>query len=421
MTQQTVQLTGMPYVPGVAGGILQHGMSEDAAQRIVVLKQSEPGPFMVRPAGFIVVDGAPFSHHMIPLLGMGIPTVIVSTGQVDALRDGMKIMLNGMTGLITSAISAIATHDDHLHTSSCVTTDGVRIQLRVSARDVSATRRAAVSGADAIGLVRSEFLVPPDGHQPNEEFYRHEFKALCEAAAPLAVTIRLIDIAADKLPAWMPPLAATTAALGLQGVRLFTREPVRTVYLAQLAAIDALSDQFDLRILIPYVASQKELVDWLGQVRQTLSRPVVSGAMAETPAAALQIGDWLETADFVALGCNDLMQCLFGADRDRPELRRYLDPHAPSLYRFLHQVANAAPGQLHRVQLCGVLPQLPGILPVLLGLGFRVFSVEATSLDHLRKTIAVTSIAEASELASGVCAAKNASGVQALLYSNAPG
>jgi phosphoenolpyruvate-protein kinase (PTS system EI component) len=109
------------------------------------------------------------------------------------------------------------------------------------------------------------------------------------------------------------------------------------------------------------------------------------------------------------------MQCLFGADRDQPELRRYLDPYAPALYRFLQQVANAVQSQLDEVQLCGVLPQLPGILPLLLGLGYRTFSVEATMLPHLRQTIARTHTAEARMLAESVCHARSSAVVRTLL------
>jgi phosphoenolpyruvate-protein kinase (PTS system EI component) len=353
---------------------------------------------------------------MIPLLGSGVPTVIINTEQAKGLREGVQVLLDGTSGVITTMLSAVDRYMETPAATSCVTRDGIDIRLRVSARDARAARRAVTSGADAIGLLRSEFLVPPDGRVPDVDFYRHEFKVLCEAAAPLAVTIRLIDIAADKLPAWLPEIDGVGGVLGLQGARLFGYEPVRSVYRAQLAAIDKLASQFDLKVLIPYLTSQDELLNWAGQIRQQLSRPIALGAMAETPAAALQIADWLEFVDFVALGCNDLMQCLFGADRDRPQLRGYLDPYAPALFRFLRQVAEAAPDRLHRVQLCGVLPQLPGVLPILLGLGFRTFSVEAASLDYLRQMIAATSIADARVLASSICAAHTSGQTRELLY-----
>ncbi|MGB5606873.1 MAG: putative PEP-binding protein, partial [Gammaproteobacteria bacterium] len=265
------------------------------------------------------------------------------------------------------------------------------------------------------GLVRSEFFVPAAGCLPDAAFYEKEFHDLCTAAVPLPVTIRLLDIAADKHPAWLPVDAAAGGVLGLQGVRLYDREPVHSVYRAQLAAIDALAGTFDLRVLLPCVADLDELGHWRADIRRQLTHTLPFGVMAETPAACLQIGAWLEVADFVSIGCNDLMQCLFGADRERPELRRYLDPHAPPLFRFLQQVAAAGQGQLERVQLCGVLPQLPGILPVLLGLGFRVFSVEPALLPYLWQCIANTTIGAARVLADKVCAAPDGGAVRELL------
>ena len=129
--------------------------------------------------------------------------------------------------------------------------------------------------------------------------------------------------------------------------------------------------------------------------------------MVETPAGVLDLHNWLDMTDFVSIGCNDLMQCLFAADRDRPELRKYLDPYAPLLYRFLAPIAPTTAEQATRIQICGVLPQLPGVLPVLLGLGFRAFSVDAALVPDLAQTIQSTSIIDAEQLAEQVCQARD--------------
>ena len=262
-------------------------------------------------------------------------------------------------------------------------------------------------GAEAIGLLRSEFLVPEDGRLPDAAFYRSAFRKLCETAAGLPLTIRLFDVAVSKRPSWLPLAPVDAGVLGRQGVRLYADEPVHGIYLAQLQAIAALAPEFEVRVLLPYVADLAELQYWRDDIKQQLAYPVAVGAMAETPAAALQLREWLEVVEFVAIGCNDLMQCLFGADRDQPELHRYLDPYAPALYRFLRQVADAVQDRLDAVQLCGVLPQLPGILPLLLGLGYRAFSVEATLLPYLWSTIAGTHAGDARMLAERVCRARS--------------
>jgi phosphoenolpyruvate-protein kinase (PTS system EI component) len=190
---------------------------------------------------------------------------------------------------------------------------------------------------------------------------------------------------------------------------------VRAVVDAQIEALAQLARHCDLRVLVPYVTDLAEFELWRERLRQRLPAMVPIGAMVETPAAALAIGEWLAAADFVALGCNDLMQCLFGADRDAAPLRRYLDPYAPVLYRFLRGITAAAGAEITRVQVCGLLPQLTGVLRVLLGLGFRSFSVDPVTVPYLAQTVAATRVSEAATLADAACAAKRSSEISTML------
>jgi phosphoenolpyruvate-protein kinase (PTS system EI component) len=383
MTSPAVHIIGMPYVPGSTRGMLQRGLQGNPAGRIVMLEQPLSGPYEPLPAGFVMVDGVPFSHGSIPLLGSGVPAILITRRQARTLQAGMELVLDGSTGLLTTDLSVCVSPHAPLATGAVSTTrDGVAV-------------------------------IPDDGRLPDAAFYRSAFRMLCETAAGLPLTIRLFDIAVSKRPPWLslPP----AGVLGRQGVRLYADEPLHGIYRAQLEAIAALAGEFDVRVLLPYVADLAELQYWRDDIRQRLACPVAVGAMAETPAAALQLHEWLEAVEFVAIGCNDLMQCLFGADRDQPELSGYLDPHAPALYRFLRQVADAVQDRLDAVQLCGVLPQLPGILPLLLGLGYRAFSVEATLLPYLWQTIAGAHVGEARVLAERVCRAHSSAAVRELL------
>lgn len=421
MGHQWRKTTGMPYVPGIARGILQIGLEHPIGGRILVLTQRDIDE-LAKPqaAGFIVVDGAPFSHNMIGLMGMGLPTVILSAQQAAHLQAGTEVLLDGNRGRITTDL---ATDGDEIITSASrtatdtqlTTSDGVAVQLNASVRNPTLAQLALDAGAAAIGLVRSEFVTPMGKGVPDVAFYQQAFGALCAAADPLAVTIRLLDVAADKIPGWMPRRDSVGGALGLQGVRLYGLEPVRSVYRAQLAAISALSARYDLRLLLPYLVRHEELRYWAGDVRPQLANPLPLGAMVETPAGALDLTNWFDTADFVAIGCNDLMQCLFAADRDKAELRAYLDPYAPLLFRFFRQIADTAQTHLAQLQLCGVLSQLPGVLPVLIGLGYRVFSVEAALIPHLRRTVQATDCRNAQSLADRICAAAHSRQVLEML------
>jgi phosphoenolpyruvate-protein kinase (PTS system EI component) len=137
--------------------------------------------------------------------------------------------------------------------------------------------------------------------------------------------------------------------------------------------------------------------------------------IAETPASVLDIDLLLDTADFVAIGCNDLMQTVFAADRDIAGLRHYLDPYAPVLFRLFRQIAGQAGEALTQVQVCGLLAQIQGVLPVLLGLGYRRFSVDAAFIPHLSSVAASVNRAECQDLARRVCEAQKTRDVLQIL------
>jgi phosphoenolpyruvate-protein kinase (PTS system EI component) len=295
------------------------------------------------------------------------------------------------------------------------TADGAAVRLRASVGDAGGARRARACGAEAVGLVRSELLGPEDGARPDAAFYRTALARLCRDAAPLPVNLRLMDIAPDKRPSWMRLPAEGAGPLGLQGARLFGVRAVRQVVEAQLEAVHDLAGEYDLGLIIPYLTRRDELEHWAAWARARVGAPVRLGAMVETPAAALDLAGWPRCADFAGLGCNDLMQCLFAADRDVPALRGFLDPCAPVLYRFLREVARSAGEHIDRVQLCGVLPQLAGVLPVLVGLGFRTFSVDAPLIPWLAEQVRGLSLPACRHLAADACRAPTGAEVAGLL------
>jgi phosphoenolpyruvate-protein kinase (PTS system EI component) len=353
---------------------------------------------------------------MIPYMSTGAPTVIISKQQAALLQEGIKVTIDGASGHIRTDLGIEELPQSQSRTTkSPITRDGVTVNLRGSVRDMQAAERSRLAGAQSIGLVRSEFLVPNDNRVPDYTYYLQAFADICEAAAPLSVTIRLLDIAADKIPPWMPALEGAGSALGLQGVRLYAHEPMKSVCEAQIAAIDELSGKYDINVLIPYLVRHEELSYWVNFVRQRLSRQLALGAMVETPAGALDLANWFDLVDFIAIGCNDLMQCLFAADRDCGELRDYLDPYAPLLWLLMRQIAETAEDRLDNIQLCGVLAQLPGILPILLGLGYRTFSVESMLIPYLQGIIATTRVTEAEQLARQICDAHESREVRRLL------
>lgn len=419
MNIHRTNIVGMPYFPGIAVGSLRKGASGGTCSDVVMISQSEINTLKILPAGFLVVEGAPFSHTMIRLLEFGVPIILIRKQQAGELKQGVSLLIDGSTGQITSDIgirnSLIPDIPNPPAGKSVFTRDGTPIKLCASVRSSTAVRHAVDAGAESIGLVRSEFLMPENESLPTLEFYQSTFYEVCEAAKPLPVTFRLLDLAADKVPKWIPDAEMLGGTLGLQGVRLYGMEPICSVVKAQLEAINRLANDFNMRVLIPYLVRHEELNNWLELIRKEIPQTVPIGAMAETPASVLDIKALLESADFVAIGCNDLMQCLFAADRDRAELRYYLDPYAPLLFNFFKQIADAASVNLENVQLCGILSQLQGVMPVLMGLGYRVFSVDAQFIPYLARIVSTTVIVEAETLASEICTASSTQQVLEIL------
>ncbi|BAZ93061.1 phosphoenolpyruvate-protein phosphotransferase [Thiohalobacter thiocyanaticus] len=401
---------GMPYFPGRAAGRLHTRPDSLTGQHIALITPGDIRHITGLPAGFLIVEPTPFSHAMITLLGLGIPTVLIEAGQAQALQTGMPVGIDGMTGEIGINAGIPARHAPSPRQrrpgARLNTVDGTRVRLLASVRSAAAARQAAAAGASGIGLVRSEFLSPQDGTIPDADFYRRSFRDLLDAAAPLPVTVRLLDLAADKLPAWLPPTPRLGEPLGLQGVRLYHTRPIQQVIRDQLTALAELADTHSIRLLLPFIVRLEELQCWQTMARRRLPDSVRIGAMAETLAAVLDIPHLLDSADFVAIGCNDLMQAVFSADRDEPVLRHYLDPYAPVLFRLFRQIAASAGERLERIQLCGVLAQIQGVLPVLLGLGYRNFSVDAPFIPHLADTIAGISLSDCEALAADICTAR---------------
>ena len=210
-------------------------------------------------------------------------------------------------------------------------------------------------------------------------------------------------------------MSGVEKTLGARGSQLYSIESVHRIFQAQVEAVGRLAARFDLSLILPNVWGPEAYLRWRSEIERLQNGAVRIGAMAETPAAAFAIADFAKRADFVAIGCNDLMQCFFGIDRNIAELSRFLDPCAPALLRFLREVAVAAGERLAEVRLCGLLPQFPGVLPVLVGIGFRSFSVEPRMIPYLAETIRGIDTVSASALATSVCSAPDSETVRGLL------
>ena len=242
-----------------------------------------------------------------------------------------------------------------------------------------------------------EYLGSQNDTPPGLELFINELGACCDEAEPLPLIARLPDFSNDKLPNWCKSLDLTFNKES-RGSRIYAQKPFKTLIDNILEAACQCCEYCDLRLLIPYINSADEFFRLRDQSRTKLSGMLSIGAMLETINAAKQVDSLLKEADFIALGTNDIIAYLFGCARDSEQMNAY----DPSIYQLLQQVAQQSGPRSKEIQLNGQLIRMPGVLPVLIGLGYRIFSLDPLLILYLAETIKQTDSEKAAQLAQQV-------------------
>lgn len=396
-------MNAVGFVPGrTSGGIAQ--LNEFACSSSIVMIDDPNLEAILRlgvnrPAGAVLIAGARFSHLSIYLCSLNLPTVIVSPSDFALLRNHERVLLDGFTGQLVvdpdaetirewQESSGLVDASSVVQPSeSAYTQDGVRVTVAASVSGVNAAK-AKQFGADEVGLLRSEFLFGAGSDPTNFDQHREALAEVCDSASPLLVKIRLFDLGAEKLFSWTPRIIDADKTLGVRGARMYRYDEFRSVLRCQLHSIAALTPTHKVAIIVPFVTTSDEFRVARAMIQDTMARADISiGAMIEIPSLCLSLPELVGAADFVALGTNDLMQCFYAADRGLRTVASYLEPYTPALLRFLSVVqANARDGGIP-VQICGQLSLYPYMAPLLIGLGYRSFSVEPYVIPHLKTLI----------------------------------
>ena len=256
--------------------------------------------------------------------------------------------------------------------------------------------RAHELGAVGIGLYRTEFLFLQRNELPDEEEQFQCYRDALLAMQGQPVTIRTVDLGADKADRTGLVLAdEDNPALGLRGVRLMLARPA--VAKTQLRALLRASAYGPLRILVPMVSVREELLAMrrlinklsaeLREQGHEVADQVPMGAMIEVPAAALTLDSLIDLVDFVSIGSNDLVQYLMAADRNHEALGPLYSPLHPALLRLLRMVIETAQAHAKPVAVCGEMAGDPALTPLLLALGLTELSLHSSTLLQVRRAI----------------------------------
>jgi phosphotransferase system enzyme I (PtsI) len=365
--------------------------------------------------GFVTDVGGRTSHTAIVARSLDIPAVVGAREASRLIRQDDWVVIDGEAGVIVVNPSPIVLEEyrfrqrqselerarlNRLRHTPAVSLDGVSIELLANIELPDDAAAAVEAGAVGVGLFRSEFLfMNRVDRLPGEDEQFEAYRAAVEAMHGLPVTIRTVDVGADK------PLERMSVAelrhehvlnpsMGLRAIRWSLAEP--SMFRIQLRALLRAAAYGKVRILFPMVAHESEIraaLEALARARSQLDDsgraygPVEVGAMIEIPAAALHIDVFLRYFDFVSIGTNDLIQYTLAIDRADESVAHLYDPWHPAVLNLIHRTISRAQAAGRGVSVCGEMAGDTMFTDLLLAMGLRSFSMHPSRLASVKQRV----------------------------------
>jgi len=362
-------------------------------------------------AGFVTDVGGKTSHTAIVARSLDIPAVVGARLSSQLVRQDDWVIIDGDAGVMVVDPSPIVLAEYGfkqrqgelergrltrlLHTPA-VTMDGQKIELLANIEMPEDALGAVLAGAVGVGLFRSEFLfMGRNGRLPNEEEQYLAYRRAVEGMQGLPVTIRTVDVGADKpLDESQQDNAHLNPALGLRAIRWSLADPA--MFLTQLRAILRAAAHGPVNLLIPMLVHAGEIrhtMALIDRARVELDNrgiaygPVKIGAMIEVPAAALIVKVFLKYFDFLSIGTNDLIQYTLAIDRTDESVAHLYDPLHPAVLRLVAQTIAECRAQGKPVSLCGEMAGDVSLTRLLLGMGLRSFSMHPAQILAVKQEV----------------------------------
>lgn len=360
-------------------------------------------------AAFATDLGGATSHTAIVARSLGVPAVVALATVRTLARDGDMLIVDGEAGVVLinpseqvlqayrerqRAYAAERADLARLKDTPAITLDGIRVGLHANIEWPDEVAAALAAGAEGIGLFRSEFLFMNRASLPGEEEQYQAYAAVVKAMAGRPVTIRTLDIGADKTLD-DEATVATNPALGERAIRYCLARP--ELFATQLRAILRASAHGPVRLLLPMISHMHEVQASLVAIRaardslllqgRAVADQVQVGAMVEIPAIAIAIEPFAEALDFLSIGTNDLIQYTLAIDRADPGVAALYDPLHPAVLRLIANTINVGARYGKSVSVCGEMAGDVGLTRLLLGLGLTQFSMHAQQMLDVKREI----------------------------------
>jgi phosphoenolpyruvate-protein phosphotransferase (PTS system enzyme I) len=376
-------------------------------------------------AGFVTDVGGVTSHTAIVARSLDLPAIVGLHHARHTVREDDLLIVDGAEGvlIVNPDRQVLAEYQlkqrEHvlerqklkrLKSTPAATIDGTAIELQANIELPQDIEHALEGGATGVGLFRSEFLFLNRRDVPDEEEQFNAYRQVAEAMQGLPVTIRTLDIGADKSPDRGEHRPGPNPALGLRAIRYCLAEP--HLFQTQLRAILRASTYGKVRILLPMLAHAHEIDQALAAIAQAkeslthdgfaYDREIPIGGMIEVPAAAITAGFFAKRLQFLSIGTNDLIQYTLAIDRTDDAVAHLYDPAHPAvLYLVAHTIRTATQAGVP-IAVCGEMAGEIEMTRLLLGLGLRQFSMHPAQLLAIKQQVLRTDLAEAQTAATRI-------------------
>ena len=400
-------------VAGQSGTAAQTGLTHNT---VLIARNLGPAELLEydrrRLKGVLLEEGSLTSHMVIVARAMNVPVIGRLTDIRHSVEEGETILVDGDSGsIIIRPNKVLLSNFEHrlalrqqrraeferIRSLPAVSQDGVPVTVMVNAGLAEDAENLELTGADGIGLFRTEFQFLVSATLPGRDRQQRLYTKVLAAAGKKPVVFRTVDIGGDKALPYLTDVRdeAENPSMGWRALRLSLERS--TLMKAQARALIEAAAGKVLRVMFPMISEPwdyeearalfEEQVEWARKSHRKLPSKIEFGAMLEVPALAEALDQLLPRIDFLSVGTNDLTQFLFAADRADPRLAERYDWLSPAILRFLKRVSDQARAANVPVRVCGEMGGRPLEAMALIGIGIEHFSITPAAVGPIKAMV----------------------------------